>query len=100
MGYGNSAPTADAHLREKIKAAITSAIVPLIDDTVPGPTTGTGALANEINANPKPIYDRLFTKLKAVDGITVESTDAELNTAILNADSLDLMYQFYGISPT
>ena len=93
MGYGNSTGLADAFLTQKIELALAKKVSELV-----GGTGVTGQLAQAINSQPREALARLVPKVKGADGITAESTDSDLDTALFNTDSQEMLKKLYGIS--
>lgn len=94
MGYGQSTASAFTHLKDKVTLALADVIAPLSgNDSHPQ-----ADLIRLISANPKPGIDGLMAKIQTADSITVESTDSELKTAVLNPQSIELLRDIYGLN--
>lgn len=92
MGYGRSSSSATTHLRDKIELAVVAQVAPILGTANPNEP-----LAAAIAANRSPGVEALLVKLQAVDSITVESTDAQLDSAVLSSSSLELLEDVYGV---
>lgn len=93
MGYASQTQSEQQHLRDKLELSILKQIAPLV-----GGGGANAPLAEAIVARPEKGINVLLRKVQVVDGISVESTDAELDTSVLSASSVAVLKQIYGVA--
>ena len=96
MAYGVRTPAATSFLEARILEALSVQVVPLLSSA----NAETKALAEKIVLDPSGVVRDLATVVRATRAITVESTDAEIDAAILHADTVLYLKRRYGIGVT
>lgn len=93
MGYAIQVDSADLHLREKVGQAILAAIEPLLNSA----NADLKALARAIAQNPTRVVQIVTQQISQSNSITVESTDAQIDTAVGATSTVDLMKAHFNI---
>ncbi len=92
MGYASQTQSEQQHLREKLELSVLKTISPLVGGGGPN-----APLAEAFVSRPEKGINVLLRKVQVVDGISVDSTDAELDSAVLSSSSVAVLKQIYGV---